>query len=100
MLVLKNIAQVVTLQGGPAPRSGDAMSQLGIVENGAILIQGEQIQWVGPTRDLPLQQPDETYQTIDGLGLDLVALPGFVDSHTHPVFAGTRAAEYELRSQG
>src|SRR5881409_4102314 len=98
MLVLKNIAQVVTLQGGPAPRCGDAMSQLGIVENGAILIQGERIRWVGPTRDLPSLEPAEEHPAFEGRGLDLVALPGFVDSHTHAVFAGTRAAEYELRS--
>ncbi len=100
MLVLKNMAQVLTLQGGPAPRCGDAMSTLGIIDNGAIVIRGERIQWVGTTRDLPVRESGEEYQTVDGLGLELVALPGFVDSHTHAIFAGKRAAEYELRCQG
>jgi imidazolonepropionase len=100
MLVLKNIAQVVTLQGPPAPRCGEAMAELGIIENGAIVVRAERIEWVGPTRELPARKPDDHLEIVDGLGLNLVALPGFVDSHTHPIFAGTRANEYELRSQG
>src|SRR5438876_1175462 len=98
MLLLKNIAQVATLRGGPVPRCGPAMADIGIVENGAILIRGQHIQWVGDARDL--QKPGEDRQTIDGAGLELLALPGFVDSHTHPIFAGTRAQEYELRCLG
>jgi imidazolonepropionase len=100
MLVLKNIAQVITLQGPPPPRCGDAMEQLGIIENGAIVIRAERIEWVGPTRDLPDRKPDGQLEIVDGLGLKLLALPGFVDSHTHPVFAGTRANEYDLRARG
>jgi len=100
MLIIKNIGQMVTLRTGPAPRRSSDMSELGIIENGAILVRAERIVWVGPTRDLPVRAPDDRYQTFDGVGLDLVALPGFVDSHTHPVFGGTRALEYDLRSQG
>jgi imidazolonepropionase len=100
MLVLKNIAQVVTLRGPSAPRCRGAMSELGIIENGAILIRGQNIVWVGPTKDLPVRDSGVLYQTIDGLGLELVAMPGYVDAHTHPIFAGTRAAEYDLRSRG
>ncbi len=100
MLVLKNIAQVITLQGGTAPRSGRSMSELGIIDNGAVLIRAERIVWVGPTKDLPVREMGVRYQSLDGTGLDLVALPGFVDAHTHPVFGGIRADEYELRSQG
>ncbi len=100
MLLLKNIAQVVTLRGGPAPRRGDEMARLGIIENGAILIRAQRIVWVGTTRDIPVREPGVRYQTVDGVGLGLVALPGFVDAHTHPIFAGTRADEYELRSRG
>jgi imidazolonepropionase len=83
MLLLKNIAQVVTLRGGPAPRVGASMSDLGIIENGAVLIHGDRIVWVGTT--------------MDGIGLDLVALPGFIDSHTHPIFAETCVDEYDRR---
>jgi imidazolonepropionase len=100
MLVLKNIAQVITLQGPPAPRCGPAMGDLGIIENGAIVVRAERIEWVGPTRELPAREPDGHCEVVDGLGLNLVALPGFVDSHTHPIFAGTRANEYELRCRG
>ena len=100
MLLIKNIGQIVTLRGAPAPRSGAAMSELGIIENGAILIRAERILWVGPTRELPRHEIDPYCEIVDCVGLDLVALPGFVDSHTHPVFAGTRANEYQMRSQG
>jgi imidazolonepropionase len=100
MLLLRNIAQIVTLGCGPIPRIGDAMSELGIIENGAILIHGDRIAWVGPTKDIPVRDPGTRYQTLDGVGLDLVALPGFVDSHTHPIFAGTRVEEYDLCLRG
>jgi len=100
MLLIKNINQVVTLRGEPGPRCGRAMSDLAIIENGAILVRGERIVWVGPTKEVPTRGLDFRYETFDGVGLDLVALPGFVDSHTHPVFGGTRAGEYDLRSQG
>ncbi len=100
MLLIRNIAQIVTLGGGPIPRVGNSMSNLGIIENGAILIRGERIVWVGPTKDLPVREPGIRYQTLDGVGLDLVAIPGFVDPHTHPIFAGTRVDEYDLRIQG
>jgi imidazolonepropionase len=100
MLLLKNIAQVVTLRKGPIPRVGNSMSELAIIENGAVLIRGDRIVWVGSTRDMPVREPGIRYQTLDGVGLDLVALPGFVDSHTHPVFAGTRVEEYDLRIRG
>lgn len=100
MLLLKNIAQVVTMAGGPAPRIGAALSDIGIIENGAILVRAERIVWVGPTRELPVREPGVRYHTVDCIGLGVVALPGFVDAHTHPVFAGTRADEYEMRCRG
>jgi imidazolonepropionase len=76
------------------------MSDLEIIDNGALLTHGDRIVWVGSTKDIPVREPGIRYQTLDGVGLDLVALPGFIDSHTHPIFAGTRAEEYELRSRG
>jgi imidazolonepropionase len=76
------------------------MSDLGIIENGALLIHGDRIVWVGPTKDIPVRDPGTRYQTLDGVGLSLMALPGFVDSHTHPIFDGMRAEDYDLRIQG
>ena len=100
MLILKNLAQIVTLRGGPAPRRGNEMTELGIIENGSIIIRAEHVDWIGPTRDLPVHEPGVRYKTLDCLGLDIVAMPGFVDGHTHPIFAGNRAGEYSLRAQG
>ncbi len=100
MLLIKNISQVITLSKGPVPRVGNSMSDLGIIENGALLVHGERIVWVGPTKDIPVREPGIRYQTFDGIGLDLIAMPGFVDSHTHPVFAGPRIDEFDLRCQG
>ncbi len=100
MLILKNISQVLTMQGTAPPRCGEAMRRLGIIDNGAIIIRADRIEWVGATRDLPVREPDGHCEIVDGLGLRLLAMPGFVDSHTHPIFAGTRADEYELRSEG
>jgi imidazolonepropionase len=100
MLLLRNIAQVITLSGAPAPRVNASMSDLGIIENGAVLIHGDRIVWVGHAKDIPVRDPGTRYQTLDGVGLDLIALPGFVDSHTHPISAGMRAEDYDLRIQG
>ncbi len=100
MLVLKNISQVVTLKGEPGPRKGKDMSELGIIENGAIMIRADRIVWVGPTKSLPIREPHEKIETFDALGLGLMALPGFVDAHTHPIFGGTRAIEYDMRCAG
>jgi imidazolonepropionase len=100
MLLIKNIGQIVTMQGGPQPRTGAQMSEIGLIENGAILIRAERILWVGPTRDIPRNELDSRCDIFDCVGLDVVAIPGFVDCHTHPIFAGTRADEYEMRSRG
>ncbi len=66
------------------PRRGEEMGSLGIIENGAILIRAQRIVWVGPTRDIPVREPGVRYQTVDGVGLGLVALPGFVDATPTP----------------
>lgn len=90
MLLLRNLSQVVTMKGGGVPRTGRAMSDLGVIENGAILVHGGRIVWVGPTRDVPAREPGVHCQTVDGLGLDLVALPGFIDPHTHPLLSAPK----------
>ena len=70
------------------------MKELGIIEDGAVSIRDGEIAWVGPTDQLP----DKSGPAFDASGK--VVLPGFVDSHTHAVFAGTRADEFEWRIQG
>lgn len=69
------------------------MSELGIIEDGAFLFENGVITWVGPSCSLPSHD-----SSIDADGS--LVMPGFVDAHTHPVFAGSRADEFEMRCQG
>jgi len=69
---------------------------LGIIEDAAVVVAGERIAWVGMTDDLP--DDVEAIQTIDAGGAAIV--PGFVDAHTHAVFAGDRSDEFALRMSG
>jgi imidazolonepropionase len=81
--------------GGPGrARRGSELSDLGIINDGAVAIRDGVIQWAGPTDQLP----DKNAPDFDANGK--VVLPGFVDSHTHSVFARTRADEFEWRIQG
>ena len=73
------------------------MSELGIVADGGLLIRGSQIQHVGSSNSVE-SLIDENCNVVDVGGR--VILPGFVDAHTHPVFAGTRVDEFEERSRG
>ena len=86
--------QLVTLSGPARARRGLELRELGIIADGAIAIREGVIQWVGPTDQLPNRGAPE----FDASGK--VVLPGFVDSHTHAVFAGTRANEFEWRIEG
>jgi imidazolonepropionase len=70
------------------------MRDLGIVEDGAVSIRDGRIVWVGTTSALPERHADEFDAS------NCVVLPGFVDSHTHAVFAGTRVNEFEWRIDG
>ncbi len=97
-LAVVNCSQLVTL-AGPArgPRAGTTMSEPVIIEDGAMLVVGERIVRTGTRREIePLISADA--EVVDAGGR--VCLPGFVDAHAHPVFAGTRADEFEQRSRG
>ena len=96
-LAILNCAQLVTLAGSPRPRVGAAMRELGIIADGAMLVRDGLIERVGARAEI------EALLSDDCLVVDAqrrVVLPGFVDAHTHPVFAGTRADEFELRALG
>jgi len=84
----------LTLAGPGRARRGPELSDLGIINDGAVAIRDGVIQWAGPTDQLP----DKNAPDFDASGK--VVLPGFVDSHTHAVFARTRADEFEWRIQG
>ncbi|HLH32016.1 MAG TPA: imidazolonepropionase [Terriglobia bacterium] len=86
--------QLLTLAGTPGPRRGKALRELSIIKDGAVSIRNGTIEWTGPTDQLP----DKTKPEFDATGK--VILPGFVDSHTHAVFARSRADEFEWRIDG
>ncbi len=73
------------------------MRELGIVTDGAVLCRSGKIAWVGRTADFSEAVPEEM-TVLDGTGT--VVLPGFVDSHTHAMFAGSREREFALRAAG
>jgi imidazolonepropionase len=92
-----NIGQLVTLAGPVRPRIGHELRELGIIENAALLIEDGQIKAAGPYSELKPLIPLEAIQ-IDAQ--EKCVTPGFVDAHTHLVFAGNRAAEFEQRIAG
>ncbi len=95
--VLRHAAQLVGLS---APRDtcrrGAALRNPGIVEDGALILRGDGIEWLGRTTDLPPVPADAEILDIPGK----VVLAGLVDSHTHLIFAGSREDEFEQRLQG
>lgn len=96
-LAVINCSQLVTLSGAHRARTGANLRQLAIIEDGAMLVRGALIEAVGRRREIEsLIDPD--CEVIDA-GRRVV-MPGFVDAHTHPVFAGIRANEFEERASG
>lgn len=98
-LVLTDLSEVATLDRGPIPRTGRAMRELGIVREAAIALERGRVAWIGPERRLAravrLGQGARTVSAAGG-----VAVPGFVDAHSHALFAGDRAFELEMRAAG
>ncbi|HET7206573.1 MAG TPA: imidazolonepropionase [Terriglobales bacterium] len=102
-LLLVNAAQVLTLRSSSrGPRRASELKELGIIQNGAVLIVGGKIVSVGTTkealRDPWLLKNRKNVIEIDCSGK--VVLPGFVDAHTHPVFASPRLIDFEKRISG
>jgi len=76
--------------------TGAHLRDIAIIRNGAVVIEDAEITWVGSTEDLPPLTADA--DILDATGK--VVLPGFVDSHTHLLFAGSREDEFEARLRG
>jgi imidazolonepropionase len=97
LLVIRNAAQLICVaQQGEVDKRGHVMRRLAMIEEGAVVLQQEHIQWLGPTAALPPLPADA--EIIDAAGK--TALPGLVDCHTHLLFAGSRADEFEQRLEG
>jgi len=104
-LLLVNIGQLVTLRKAMAqsgPRRGTELRELSILQDAAVLCQGGKIVSVGKTkdafRDPWVQKNRKRIVEVDCAGQ--VVLPGFVDSHTHPVFVQPRLLDFEKRAAG
>lgn len=96
-LAIIGASQLVTLAGPQRPRIGAEMRDLSILDDGAILVREGRIVQTGARSEVePLIDAD--CEVIDAAGR--VVMPGFVDAHTHPVFAGFRADEFEMRAAG
>ena len=97
-LIIKNASQLVTCSGYKA-KQGKEMSELHVIEDGAVVIEDGTITAVGKTADILSDSVAESkYDVVDAKGK--AVLPGFVDSHTHFVFGGYRAEEYSWRLSG
>jgi imidazolonepropionase len=94
MKIIHNISQCVSMASGP--RRGKALAEAGILTNAAIALDGESIQEVGPSEELLRKYP--LAERIDAGNKAVV--PGFVDPHTHLIWAGDRSNEFEMRLQG
>ena len=104
-LLLVNIGQLLTLQAGPGsrgPRRGSALRELETLTDAAVLCHAGKVISVGKTRDALkdswIRRNKHRITAIDCSAR--VVLPGFVDSHTHPVFAAPRLVDFEKRTAG
>jgi len=96
-LLITGAAQMLTLRGR-GPRRGRALSNLGIVTDGALLIRDGRIIGVGARAKVEALADARSAEKLDVEGR--VILPGFVDSHTHLIHAASRAEDYELKIAG
>ena len=93
-MLIHSASQLLTLSGGP--QRGSQLGHLGIIPDGAVLIRDGLIAATGPSEELRRRNPDE--ELLDAGGR--VVMPGFVDPHTHLIWSGDRAAEFEMRLEG
>jgi imidazolonepropionase len=96
-LAVTGCSQLLTLAGPARARVGEELRELSIIQDGALLVRDGLVERVGTRAQIePYIEPG--CETVDAAGR--IVCPGFVDAHTHPVFAGNRAAEFEERSSG
>ncbi len=103
LVYIRNAAQVVTMSGpNDKPRTGAAMGELGVIEHGGVVLEGERIAFVGADEDaarfVEKCAGGREVTVIDASGK--LVTPGLVDPHTHVVFAGTREKELGMRLNG
>jgi len=87
--------QVVTCAPGGQPRGGTSMTDAGVISDGAVAMQGDTIVAVGPASEVLSQWEGDTLE-LHGTSV----VPGLVDPHCHPLWAGSRVEEFALRARG
>src|SRR6266566_691520 len=95
-LAVLQASQLVTLAGPKRPRVGAELSEIGIIRDGGMLIRDGKIDMIGPSDEIEKELGGA--EIVDAGGR--VVLPGFVDAHTHLVFAGNRLDDFERRARG
>src|ERR1700739_2872358 len=95
-LLVTNCSQLVTLAGPPRPRVGHELREIAATADGAMLVRDGRVAAIGSRGDI---EPLASGAEVVNAGGRLVT-PGFVDAHTHLVFAGNRADEFEMRCAG
>ncbi|HDH97432.1 MAG TPA: imidazolonepropionase [Proteobacteria bacterium] len=97
-MLITNISKLYTFAGAWSKRGRRvAKEDMGpVIRDAAVAIEGKEIAWIGPARELPAELKQR--ETVDARGA--ICTPGFVDCHTHTIFAGSRHAEFEMRSEG
>jgi imidazolonepropionase len=95
-IAILHASQLVTLGGPKRPRVETGLSELGIIRNGGMLIHDSEIERVGPSDEIERNVGDA--EIVDAGGR--MVMPGFVDAHTHLVFAGNRVDDFERRAKG
>ena len=93
-MLIHSASQLLTLSGGPQP--GSQLGRLGIIPNGSVLIRDEKIVDIGETEKMADKYPGEQQLSAK----NCVVMPGLIDPHTHLVWAGDRADEFEMRLEG
>jgi imidazolonepropionase len=99
-LLIRNAEQLVTVAGPDAARSGVAQGQIEPIADGAVYVKDDRIVDVGRTADVLTRNPKakKADRVIDAAGRAVI--PGLIDCHSHPVFAGDRSDEYAMRLAG
>jgi len=95
-LAVLHASELVTLAGSKRPRVGRELSELAIIRDGGMLIRDGKIEKVGPSDEIEKNGGDS--EIVDARGR--VVMPGFIDAHTHLLFAGNRLDDFERRAQG
>ncbi|MEM2870017.1 MAG: imidazolonepropionase [Thermoplasmata archaeon] len=97
-LLIVNASELVTLAGPARPRRGREMEELGIIKDGALAIRGGRVVAAGPTSEVRACFCQRRGRPLDASGKTVI--PGLVDPHTHPVFAGSREGDLIMKLEG